>query len=82
MRFRKVLLDEHRMNKGDFERENIVISHLLSLRESQPEYYTDEIIKAIMIVSLFLLLLLLLFRVNHTHLVPNLCFGFILIYNF
>ncbi|XP_022718165.1 cytochrome P450 81E8-like [Durio zibethinus] len=44
--FLQDLNDEHRMNKGDFEREDTMISHFLSLQESQPEYYTDENIKA------------------------------------
>ncbi|XP_022747988.1 cytochrome P450 81E8-like [Durio zibethinus] len=44
--FLQDLIDEHRMNKGDFERESTMISHLLSLQESQPQYYTDQNIKA------------------------------------
>ncbi|XVF17593.1 hypothetical protein REPUB_Repub10bG0137000 [Reevesia pubescens] len=41
------LIDEHRRNKGDSESGNTMIDHLLSLQESQPEYYTDEIIKGL-----------------------------------
>ncbi|OMP01898.1 Cytochrome P450 [Corchorus olitorius] len=42
------LIDEHRRNKGDSsESGNTVIDHLLSLQESQPEYYTDETIKGL-----------------------------------
>lgn len=41
------LIDEHRRNKNT----NTMIDHLLSLQESQPEYYTDQIIKGIMMVS-------------------------------
>ncbi|KAF7129786.1 hypothetical protein RHSIM_Rhsim10G0111500 [Rhododendron simsii] len=39
------LIDEHRRDKS----RNTMIDHLLSLQESQPEYYTDEIIKGIII---------------------------------
>ncbi|KAL3526834.1 hypothetical protein ACH5RR_011490 [Cinchona calisaya] len=45
--FLEELVDEHRRNKND----NTVIDHLLSLQESQPEYYTDQIIKGIIMVS-------------------------------
>ncbi|XVF17592.1 hypothetical protein REPUB_Repub10bG0136900 [Reevesia pubescens] len=41
------LIDEHRRNKGDSERGNTMIDHLLSFQESQPEYYTDETIKGL-----------------------------------
>ncbi|XVF83797.1 hypothetical protein PTKIN_Ptkin16aG0521300 [Pterospermum kingtungense] len=41
------LIDGHRRNKGVFNKENTMISHLLSLQESQPQYYTDEILKGI-----------------------------------
>ncbi|KAL3526836.1 hypothetical protein ACH5RR_011492 [Cinchona calisaya] len=46
--FLEGLVDEHRRNKND----NTVIDHLLSLQESQPEYYTDQIIKGIIMVML------------------------------
>ncbi|XWS29752.1 hypothetical protein CRYUN_Cryun24cG0057500 [Craigia yunnanensis] len=39
------LIDEHRRNRGDSEIGNTMIDHLISLQESQPEYYTDETIK-------------------------------------
>ncbi|XP_031106969.1 cytochrome P450 81Q32-like [Ipomoea triloba] len=42
------LVDEHRHDKS----RNSMIDHLLSLQESQPEYYTDEIIKGLMMVML------------------------------
>ncbi|XP_027074370.1 cytochrome P450 81Q32-like isoform X1 [Coffea arabica] len=42
------LLEEHRRNKNS----NTMIDHLLSLQESQPEYYTDQIIKGIILVML------------------------------
>ncbi|XVE82863.1 hypothetical protein DITRI_Ditri16bG0039700 [Diplodiscus trichospermus] len=41
------LIDEHRRNKGDEESEKTMIDYLLSLQESQPELYTDEIIKGL-----------------------------------
>ncbi|KAM7521337.1 hypothetical protein LguiB_020299 [Lonicera macranthoides] len=40
------LIDEHRYNNS----KNTMIDHLLSLQQSQPEYYTDQIIKGLMIV--------------------------------
>ncbi|KAK7319217.1 hypothetical protein RJT34_03935 [Clitoria ternatea] len=38
------LLEEHRNRK---ERATTMVDHLLTLQESQPEYYTDEIIKGL-----------------------------------
>ncbi|OMP01900.1 Cytochrome P450 [Corchorus olitorius] len=46
------MIDEHRRKKGDPTLKNTMITHLLSLQESQPEYYTDEIIKGIIQVIL------------------------------
>ncbi|OMP01903.1 Cytochrome P450 [Corchorus olitorius] len=46
------MVDEHRRKKGDSTLNNTMITHLLSLQESQPEYYTDEIIKGIIQVIL------------------------------
>ncbi|XVF17591.1 hypothetical protein REPUB_Repub10bG0136800 [Reevesia pubescens] len=43
------LVDERRRNKGDLESGNTMIDHLLSLQESQPELYTDEIIKGLVL---------------------------------
>ncbi|KAG8378974.1 hypothetical protein BUALT_Bualt07G0040200 [Buddleja alternifolia] len=43
--FLQGLIDEQRRNKGT----NTMIDHLLSLQESQPDYYTDVIIKGIII---------------------------------
>ncbi|KZT76681.1 isoflavone 2'-hydroxylase-like, partial [Dorcoceras hygrometricum] len=40
------LVDEHRVEKRD-----TMIGHLLSLQESQPEVYTDETIKGIILVN-------------------------------
>ncbi|XP_027345992.1 isoflavone 2'-hydroxylase-like [Abrus precatorius] len=42
--FLKGLLQEHRTKK---QRANTMVDHLLSLQESQPEYYTDQIIKGL-----------------------------------
>ncbi|KAH7520262.1 hypothetical protein FEM48_Zijuj08G0125400 [Ziziphus jujuba var. spinosa] len=43
-RFMQGLVDEHRKRK---ESGNTMIDHLLSLQKSQPEYYTDQIIKGL-----------------------------------
>lgn len=43
------LVDEKRAAKE--KKENTMIDHLLSLQESQPEYYTDYNIKGTMLVS-------------------------------
>ena len=50
------LIDERR-NKSALECKNTVIDHLLSQQESQPQYYTDEIIKGFIQVSTNFLLL-------------------------
>ncbi|KAI9127888.1 hypothetical protein K1719_000881 [Acacia pycnantha] len=47
--FLQGLIDEHRNEK---QRANTMIDHLLSLQESQPEYYTDQIIKGLILVML------------------------------
>nr|AYM55645.1 cytochrome p450 [Croton stellatopilosus] len=39
------IIDEHR----EKELKNTMISHLLSLQQSEPEYYTDEVIKGLML---------------------------------
>ncbi|KAJ1414506.1 Cytochrome P450 [Sesbania bispinosa] len=43
------LIDEHRNMK---EKPNTMIDHLLSLQESQPEYYTDQIIKGLIMAMI------------------------------
>ncbi|XP_028769496.1 cytochrome P450 81E8-like [Neltuma alba] len=48
--FSQGLIDEHRRAK---QRANTMIDHLLSLQESQPEYYTDQIIKGLILVMVF-----------------------------
>ncbi|CDO96872.1 unnamed protein product [Coffea canephora] len=45
--FLEGLIDEHRGHNKD---SNTMIDHLLSLQQSQPEYYTNEIIKGIIMV--------------------------------
>ncbi|GMN34491.1 hypothetical protein TIFTF001_004712 [Ficus carica] len=47
--FLQGLIDENRRSK---ERRNSIMDHLLSLQESQPEYYTDQIIKGFILVLL------------------------------
>ncbi|XP_073119886.1 cytochrome P450 81Q32-like [Henckelia pumila] len=42
------LVDQHRV-----EKRNTIIGHLLSLQESQPELYTDETIKGIILTLIF-----------------------------
>ncbi|RVX23855.1 Cytochrome P450 81E8 [Vitis vinifera] len=44
------LIDEHRSDRSSLESRNTMIDHLLSLQKSQPEYYTDEIIKGLIMV--------------------------------
>lgn len=46
--FLQKLVDDHRSNKL---KNNSMIDHLLSMQESDPLYYTDEIIKGFIMVS-------------------------------
>ncbi|KAG8474532.1 hypothetical protein CXB51_031376 [Gossypium anomalum] len=48
--FLQKLVDDHRSNKL---KNNSMIDHLLSMQESDPLYYTDEIIKGFIMVILF-----------------------------
>ncbi|KAJ1378083.1 Cytochrome P450 [Sesbania bispinosa] len=48
--FLNALIHENRTRKN---RENTMIDHLLNLQESQPEYYTDQIIKGLTLAMLF-----------------------------
>jgi cytochrome P450 len=48
------LVDDHRNNKN--ENKDTMIDHLLSLQESQPDDYSDQIIKGLIMVSHILLL--------------------------
>jgi isoflavone 2'-hydroxylase len=45
--FLKGLIQEHQNKK---QHTNTMIDHLLCLQESQPEYYTDQIIKGLALV--------------------------------
>lgn len=40
-------------NRSKMKSENTMIDHLLKLQESQPEYYTDQIIKGLVLAMLF-----------------------------
>ncbi|KAH6784360.1 cytochrome P450 [Perilla frutescens var. hirtella] len=46
--FLQGLIDEHRCKKGG----NTLIHHLLSLQESEPQHYTDTMIKSLIVVML------------------------------
>ncbi|XP_022725825.1 cytochrome P450 81D11-like [Durio zibethinus] len=46
-RFLQTLIENHRSKRQD---NNSMIDHLLSLQESEPHYYTDEIIKGFILV--------------------------------
>lgn len=48
-KFMQELVDERRRETTSFQ--NTMIDHLLSLQEKEPEYYTDELIKGIILVS-------------------------------
>ncbi|KAK2635306.1 hypothetical protein Ddye_030098 [Dipteronia dyeriana] len=48
--FLQALIEEHRKNSGSSQ--NTMIDHLLSLQETQPEYYNDQIIKGLVLVML------------------------------
>ncbi|KAK2657562.1 hypothetical protein Ddye_010614 [Dipteronia dyeriana] len=50
--FLQGLIDEHRNKQAGLESTDNMIDHLLSLQESQPEYYTDQIIKGLILVML------------------------------
>ncbi|XP_006287510.2 cytochrome P450 81D1 [Capsella rubella] len=51
-KFFQDLVDEQRRNRGKTEYENTMIAHLLTLQDSEPEYYTDDIIKGLVEVLL------------------------------
>ena len=46
--FLQALIDEQRRKE---EEGNTMIDHMLSLQKSQPDYYTDQIIKGLILVS-------------------------------
>ncbi|KAF5752861.1 cytochrome P450 81E8-like [Tripterygium wilfordii] len=51
--FLQELVDEQRSKRENSESMNTMIGHLLSLQEEQPQYYTDQIIKGLVMVILF-----------------------------
>ncbi|KAI9157811.1 hypothetical protein LWI28_028423 [Acer negundo] len=51
--FLRGLIEEHRKNNDGSQSQNTMIDHLLSLQETQPEYYTDQIIKGCLLESMF-----------------------------
>ena len=57
--FWQALIDEKRSKEE--QKGNTMIDHLLSLQKSQPEYYTDQIIKGLIMVTAFHLSLDLFF---------------------
>ncbi|GFZ18790.1 cytochrome P450, family 81, subfamily D, polypeptide 8 [Actinidia rufa] len=65
------LIDEHRRDKS----KNTMIDHLLSLQESQPENYTDSVIKGLMLpghgqgLPEFQTEIMVLSKIRHRHLV-------------
>ncbi|XP_010070611.2 cytochrome P450 81Q32 [Eucalyptus grandis] len=50
--FLQGLIDEHRKKKESDEEKKSMIDHLLVMQVSQPEYYTDEIIKGFLLTLL------------------------------
>ncbi|KDP32013.1 hypothetical protein JCGZ_12474 [Jatropha curcas] len=52
-KFLQDLIDEHRSKKKNLESMNTMIDHLLTSQESEPEYYTDEIIKGLLLNMIF-----------------------------
>ncbi|WZZ72798.1 cytochrome P450 81Q32-like [Brassica napus] len=52
-KYMQKLVDERRRNRGKTEFKNTMITHLLTLQETQPELYTDQIIKGLVLVMLF-----------------------------
>ncbi|CAK9159107.1 unnamed protein product, partial [Ilex paraguariensis] len=53
--FMQGLIEEHRQNKAGSsspeQRKKTIVKALLSLQEAEPEYYTDDILKGIILVS-------------------------------
>jgi isoflavone/4'-methoxyisoflavone 2'-hydroxylase len=47
-------------NRGKMQSENTMIDHLLKLQETQPEYYTDQIIKGLVLVRIILIIFILI----------------------
>lgn len=49
--FLQNLVDEQRRDISEGKSMNTMVTHLLTLQKSQPQYYTDEIIKGLIVVS-------------------------------
>lgn len=60
--FLQGLIDEHRFGKRN---SNTMIDHLLTQQQSQPEYYTDQIIKGLIVVSNFLYISIAANAIHH-----------------
>ncbi|CAI9752877.1 unnamed protein product [Fraxinus pennsylvanica] len=52
-KFMHSLIEEHRRRRRNGKLENTMVDHLLSLQESEPEYYTDQIIIGLVLVNLY-----------------------------
>ncbi|KAK8546632.1 hypothetical protein V6N12_027408 [Hibiscus sabdariffa] len=52
-RWMQKLIDQHRYKKMESNNTDSMIDHLLNLQQSDPHYYTDEIIKGLILVLIF-----------------------------
>ncbi|KAK8650907.1 hypothetical protein V6N13_140528 [Hibiscus sabdariffa] len=52
-RWMQKLIDQHRYKKMESNNTASMIDHLLNLQQSDPHYYTDEIIKGLILVLIF-----------------------------
>ncbi|CAI0406226.1 unnamed protein product [Linum tenue] len=50
--FLQKLIEEHRSKTEKLDSANTMLDHLLKLQESEPEYYSDQIIKGLVLVML------------------------------
>ena len=58
------LIDEHRSGSDRSSvNNNSMIDHLLSLQKTEPEHYTDDIIKGLVLVSEIILFSIVIFAV-------------------
>ncbi|XP_022885763.1 cytochrome P450 81D1-like [Olea europaea var. sylvestris] len=51
-KFMHNIIEEHRRRRRNGNQENTMVDHLLSLQESEPEYYTDQIIIGLVLALL------------------------------
>jgi len=49
-------------NRSKMQPENTLIDHLLKLQESQPEYYTDQIIKGLILVWILIITIIIIIK--------------------